>query len=175
MQRQPGALVRLTDLEVALAAAMAFAFAPVGHLEVSLLRRGWGRLSGGKQYLVASTSFFAVVMSPFALGCYLLSGYLGTSGYLAGALLLPIQMLLFPRRTERGEDNIFQRFQFKHFTVRMLWRDSRTRTCKRCGYYDASTRELGSKPGVMQSIEDPCPACGGKDFEFHMLDYEPLP
>ena len=109
-------------------------------------------------------------MAPVFVGCYILSGYIG---YWAFSLAVPISMLLFPKRTESSEDNVIRRFEYKHFAVRMLWRESRTRTCKTCGYFDSATRDVRSAPGASQSIHDRCPGCGGTSFELHMLDYHP--
>ena len=145
-------------------------FAAFFHYTPSIVKKQWTQLSPGQQYLFASFSFMGALLSPVFVGCYLLNSYVSSDAWI---LIFPITMLLFPRKTEESKDNFIQRFQYKHFTVRLLWRDQRTRTCNNCGRFDRSTRDVNSAPKAFQSIHDPCPWCGSMDFRFHYLDYSP--
>ncbi|MGD1055228.1 MAG: hypothetical protein ABR867_03995 [Nitrososphaerales archaeon] len=133
-----------------------------------LARKGWMRMSAGQQYILASLGFMGMLLLPVCATFYVLSGYIGFDAWL---LAVPVTMMLSPPKTKDNEDNFIQRFQYKHFTVRLLWRDLRTRTCKKCGYYDNSTRDITGRSVLSQPISEPCRECGGTDFQLHMLDY----
>lgn len=137
----------------------------------------WKRSSAGMQYLLAALSLSAALIAPFMLFTWLAYTFYGTNGAIASiAVTQPLVWLIFrPMQNEEDEGGWFRRWEYKHLTVRLLWRDNRQRRCKRCGSYDPRTRYV-TKPASekYESAFAPCEKCGATDFDFFYLDGTPV-
>lgn len=133
------------------------------------IKSRWIKLSGGKQYLLLSVSFFGGCIALFATIGWIASLFLGWQG-----LLLVVPLVLLLQGPNGTSTSPIRRFEYKYLTVRCLWRDIRTRTCRKCGHYD-DRRRWTTKPAsdYFESAFAHCERCQSVEFDLHMLDYKP--
>lgn len=116
----------------------------------------------------------AAVLAPFIVFGAILNDFfpsLGPSYAFGFPMLFGMTVLFFSlAKPTNRPTNPIQKIQFNYLEVRMLWRESRNRECKKCGYFDGETRDLDKPANVYLSAFAPCRKCGGKEFKYFWLD-----
>lgn len=126
----------------------------------------WRSITSTRQFMLMSGLFTSAITVGMSLLSLVLSSYLD---FVMASMLVSFPFFsLFLLKDEEGM-TLWTKITHKLLVVPFLWRDYVTRTCKKCGYYDSSTRDLKITSG-WQSAYEPCECCGSVDFEFNKLE-----
>jgi hypothetical protein len=163
-----GIIDQLEQIDTWIAAAIVAAGLDFGKF---LVRRTWKRMTPGQQYLSTILPLNVATILPLVVAGWLLTPWLDIYGF----VFIPAMGYFWLWGFSGISKAPLKRFDNNYLQPRTLYKNQRTRTCKRCGHFDATTRELvfPNRWNNTFMANDPCERCGSTDLELHYLGYKP--